>query len=377
MPDDKKSEPDKAGRVAVELLDVCKVFDTSATPPAYAVDHLSLKIAAGEFFTFLGPSGCGKTTTLRMIAGFESPTAGKILLEGRDVSGLPAHMRNTNTVFQSYALFPHLSVEDNVAFGLAVKRVPRSERADRVAAALDLVRMRHAAGRKPSELSGGQQQRIALARALVNEPSVLLLDEPFGALDLKLRREMQIEVKEMQRRLGITFIFVTHDQEEALTMSDRIAVMSMGVVRQVDDPIGIYERPADRFTAGFIGDMNMLSATVLERDGEAVEVLAADTQLKLVSQAEARAGKECTIAMRPEALTFTRSDAGDLNFAGAVAGSVYVGTDRLYTVRLKTGEDLTVRVRNSRADNVLRLGEQVSLFCPVTAVHLLTDQDKK
>jgi spermidine/putrescine transport system ATP-binding protein len=377
MPNDKTSEPDKTGRPAVELVDVCKVFDTSATPPAYAVDHLSLKIASGEFFTFLGPSGCGKTTTLRMIAGFESPTAGKILLEGHDVSGLPAHMRNTNTVFQSYALFPHLSVEDNVAFGLAVKRVPRSERGDRVAAALDLVRMRHAAGRKPSELSGGQQQRIALARALVNEPSVLLLDEPFGALDLKLRREMQIEVKEMQRRLGITFIFVTHDQEEALTMSDRIAVMSAGVVRQIDDPVGIYERPTDRFTAGFIGDMNMLSATVLERHDASVEVLTAETRLKLKSTVELRAGKDCTIAMRPEALTFTRNKADDAAFSGKVDSAVYVGTDRLYNIRLETGELMTVRVRNGRADSVLRIGEKVSMFCPLSAIHLLSDQDKK
>ncbi len=377
MPNDKKSEADKAARPAVELIDVCKAFDTSATPPAYAVDHLSLKIASGEFFTFLGPSGCGKTTTLRMIAGFESPTTGKILLEGRDVSGLPAHMRNTNTVFQSYALFPHLSVEDNVAFGLAVKRVPRSERGDRVAAALDLVRMRHAAGRKPSELSGGQQQRIALARALVNEPSVLLLDEPFGALDLKLRREMQIEVKEMQRRLGITFIFVTHDQEEALTMSDRIAVMSEGVVRQIDDPVGIYERPTDRFTAGFIGDMNMLSATVLERQDDVIEVLAADVRLKLKSNAGPRPGKSCTIAIRPEALTFTRNGADDATFSGEVESAVYVGTDRLYNIRLETGEALTVRVRNTRADSALRIGENVSLFCPPSAIHLLSDQDKK
>lgn len=377
MSNDRMNKPVNPGRAAVELVDVCKVFDTSAAPPAYAVDHLSLKIASGEFFTFLGPSGCGKTTTLRMIAGFESPSAGEILLDGRDVSGQPAHLRNTNTVFQSYALFPHLSIEDNVAFGLAVKRVPRSERSDRVAAALDLVRMRHAAGRKPSQLSGGQQQRIALARALVNEPSVLLLDEPFGALDLKLRREMQIEVKEMQRRLGITFIFVTHDQEEALTMSDRIAVMSAGVVQQIDDPVGIYERPADRFTASFIGDMNMLSATVLERQDDIVEVLAAEIRLKLKSTTGLGSRKDCTVAMRPEALTFRRTSDDDAEFVGKVESAVYVGADRLYIVRLEAGEAITVRVRNNRIETVLPIGETVSMFCPPSAIHLLSDHDKE
>ncbi|NTI26605.1 ABC transporter ATP-binding protein (plasmid) [Rhizobium rhizogenes] len=377
MSNDEMSKPAKPRQTAVELVDVCKVFDTSVTPPAYAVDHLSLKIASGEFFTFLGPSGCGKTTTLRMIAGFERPSAGEILLDGRDVSGLPAHLRNTNTVFQSYALFPHLSVEDNVAFGLSVKRVPRSERNDRVAAALDLVRMRHAAGRKPSQLSGGQQQRIALARALVNEPSVLLLDEPFGALDLKLRREMQIEVKEMQRRLGITFIFVTHDQEEALTMSDRIAVMSAGVIQQVDDPVGIYERPADRFTASFIGDMNMLPAKVLERQDDVVEVLAAETRLKLKCTAGLAVSADCTVAMRPEALTFTRRDADDVVFTGQIESDVYVGVDRLYSIRLNGGAAIVARVRNTRDQRVLCSGETVNMFCPASAIHLLCDQDRR
>ncbi len=230
--------------IAVELRHVSKSFGSSgAAAEINAVSDINLAIGNGEFFTLLGPSGCGKTTTLRMIAGFEQPTEGELLIRGQNMNGMPAHLRPVNTVFQSYALFPHLNVADNVGFGLDVKGVARPERQNRVLEALKLVQMDHMIARKPSELSGGQQQRVALARALVNRPSVLLLDEPFGALDLKLRKEMQIELKQMQRRLGITFIFVTHDQEEALTMSDRIAVMHKGKVLQVDDPVGIYERP--------------------------------------------------------------------------------------------------------------------------------------
>ncbi len=251
--------------IAVELRHVSKSFGSSgAAAEINAVSDINLAIGNGEFFTLLGPSGCGKTTTLRMIAGFEQPTEGELLIRGQNMNGMPAHLRPVNTVFQSYALFPHLNVADNVGFGLDVKGVARPERQNRVLEALKLVQMDHMIARKPSELSGGQQQRVALARALVNRPSVLLLDEPFGALDLKLRKEMQIELKQMQRRLGITFIFVTHDQEEALTMSDRIAVMHKGKVLQVDDPVGIYERPTTLFGAGFIGEMNFLKAKVVE-----------------------------------------------------------------------------------------------------------------
>ena len=369
---EQKNPAGATGRPAIELIGVSKAFDGASGQ--LAVDDMNLTIAAGEFFTFLGPSGCGKTTTLRMVAGFETPTKGKILLQGQDVSDLPAHLRNVNTVFQSYALFPHLNVEDNVAFGLAVKRVPRRDRGDRVCAALDLVRMRHAARRKPSELSGGQQQRVALARALVNEPSVLLLDEPFGALDLKLRREMQLEVKEMQRRLGITFVFVTHDQEEALTMSDRIAVMSAGLVRQVDDPIGIYERPADRFTAGFIGDMNMLTATVSGKRDGLFEVEAGGAAFSLRADGTFDVDQSCTLAVRPEALSFA-SAAGSAAtcFAGSVAGTVYIGTDRLYAVRLASGETITVRARNADGADTVAIGQPVTVSCPSAAIHLLKD----
>src|SRR3954454_15248236 len=246
---------------SVELDGVSKHFGKLA-----AVDDLSLTLASGEFFTMLGPSGCGKTTTLRMIAGFEQPTGGRVRIDGEDVAGLPAHKRPTNTVFQSYALFPHLSVSDNVAFGLKRQKVPKAEIASRVTAELDRVGLSAEAGRKPSQLSGGQQQRVALARALVNLPKVLLLDEPLGALDLKLRKELQIELKKIQREDGITFVYVTHDQEEALTMSDRIAVMSNGVVEQVDSPESVYERPSTTFVAGFIGVSNRMPARVIGAD---------------------------------------------------------------------------------------------------------------
>src|SRR6188474_1155878 len=242
---------------SVELREVSKRFGD-----VLAVDNLNLDIASGEFFTLLGPSGCGKTTTLRMIAGFEQPSAGEIRIEGEGVAGLPPHKRPTNTVFQSYALFPHLSVEDNVAFGLKRKKVPREEIRRRVAAELERVGLAGEAKRRPAQLSGGQQQRVALARALVNLPKVLLLDEPLGALDLKLRKGLQVELKRIQREVGITFVYVTHDQEEALTMSDRMAVMNRGVIEQVDTPETVYARPSTTFVAGFIGVSNLMPGTV-------------------------------------------------------------------------------------------------------------------
>lgn len=359
---------------AIELQNVCKTFLADANGnPEYAVNSVNLQIRQGEFFTFLGPSGCGKTTTLRMIGGFELPSSGTILLNGQDVSNLPAHRRNINTVFQSYALFPHLTVLENVAFGLAVKRVPKDERNERAMKALEQVRMAHTADRRPSALSGGQQQRIALARALVNEPAVLLLDEPFGALDMKLRREMQLEVKEMQRRLGITFIFVTHDQEEALTMSDRIAVMSGGRVQQVDDPVGIYEQPANRFTAGFIGEMNMLNATVLEPENGALMLRAGATQVPW-SSGQMNTGEQLTVAMRPESLSIVdQAGAGQVLFQGQVGDAIYIGSDRRYAVHLESGEQLLVRVPNHAfgAQKVLRQGDAVRVACPLSALHFL------
>ena len=237
-----------------------------------AVREMELDIPRGQFFTMLGPSGCGKTTTLRMVAGFEEPTEGRVLLDGEDVTGLPAFRRPTNTVFQSYALFPHRSVEQNVAFGLQRQKVDREEIRRRVGEELERVGLAAEAKRKPAQLSGGQQQRVALARALVNRPAVLLLDEPLGALDLKLRKQLQVELKRIQREVGITFIYVTHDQEEALTMSDRIAVINRGVVEQVSDPETVYERPSTTFVAGFIGVSNLMPGEVISANGGGAEL---------------------------------------------------------------------------------------------------------
>src|SRR5688572_21663370 len=230
-----------------------------------AVDEVNLEILDGEFFSMLGPSGSGKTTCLRMIAGFDRPTSGNIYLYGKDVSNLPPYERDVNTVFQDYALFPHMTIEDNIAYGLMVRGVPKKERHQRVDEMLELVRLPGFGYRKPSQLSGGQRQRVALARALINNPKVLLLDEPLGALDLKLRQQMQVELKSIQKRVGITFIFVTHDQEEALTMSDRIAVFNEGKIQQVGTPAEIYERPASPFVAGFVGTSNLVSGEIAQR----------------------------------------------------------------------------------------------------------------
>src|SRR5438093_858161 len=255
--------PHGRGSVAVRLEGVSKRFGEVA-----AVDRVDLDVGQGEFFSLLGPSGSGKTTCLRMIAGFEAPTEGRVLLDGRDVTRLAPYERDVNTVFQDYALFPHMNVEENVEYGLRVKKVPKSERRERTAEALEIVRLSGFGRRKPSQLSGGQRQRVALARALVNRPRVLLLDEPLGALDLKLRQAMQIELKRIQREVGITFVYVTHDQEEALTMSDRLVVMNAGRIEQLGSPRELYEYPATRFVANFIGTSNILTGR-LERKGDA------------------------------------------------------------------------------------------------------------
>ncbi|MDP9220488.1 MAG: ABC transporter ATP-binding protein [Actinomycetota bacterium] len=260
-----------------------------------AVDDISLGVASGEFFALLGPSGSGKTTCLRMIAGFERPTAGRVYLAGRDVTGLAPFAREVNTVFQDYALFPHMSVEQNVGYGLMVKRVPRQERRDRVAGALETVRLQGYAGRRPAQLSGGQRQRVALARALVNRPKVLLLDEPLGALDRKLREEMQVELKALQREVGITFLFVTHDQDEALTMSDRIAIFKDGRVEQVGTPEDVYDRPATTFVADFIGTSNLVEGPLAQQlFGTAAPSALRPERIRVLSQDERPAADECT-----------------------------------------------------------------------------------
>jgi len=335
---------------AVELRSITKSYGSSRTgAEVTAVRGIDLAIGKGEFFTLLGPSGCGKTTTLRLIAGFELPTTGELLIDGEHMADVPPHLRPVNTVFQSYALFPHLNVEENVGFGLSLKRVPKPERDTRVRDALRLVRMEGMLARRPSELSGGQQQRVALARALVNRPSVLLLDEPLGALDLKLRKEMQLELKHMQRQLGITFVFVTHDQEEALTMSDRIAVMNNGEVLQIDDPVGIYERPTTRFGAEFIGEMNFVRARVTEVSGGMAGLECAGVRTALPTAWRPAVGGEVTLAVRPEAISF--AGAGDvpdaLLLSGILGEMIYVGADRRFAITLADGQTLIARVPNS------------------------------
>jgi len=357
---------------SVVLRDVTKRFDDFV-----AVDDLSLELGRGEFFTLLGPSGCGKTTTLRMIAGFERPSEGAIEIEGEDVAVLPPHRRPTNTVFQSYALFPHLSVEDNVAFGLKRKRVPKDEIAERVATELRRVGLAAEANRRPSQLSGGMQQRVALARALVNLPKVLLLDEPLGALDLKLRKGLQVELKRIQREVGITFVYVTHDQEEALTMSDRIAVMNRGRVEQVDVPEEIYERPSTSFVAGFIGVSNLMPATV-----------AGPSTVRLDNGPEVsgdtsgmNAGERCHAVVRPEKLRVQTVGTEDgaapgPRIEGVVESSVYLGTATQIVVGL--GEDVRMTVLVPNADEAERQrlpggGARVSLSWEPEHMHVIAE----
>jgi putative spermidine/putrescine transport system ATP-binding protein len=309
--------------VAVRLEGLTKLFGDVT-----AVAGIDLDIGRGEFFSLLGPSGSGKTTTLRMIAGFELPSSGRVLLDGRDVSQLPPYERDVNTVFQDYALFPHMTVGDNVAYGLMIRKVPRDERKRRAAEALRMVRLAGFEQRKPGQLSGGQRQRVALARALVNRPSVLLLDEPLGALDLKLRQEMQIELKTIQEEVGITFIYVTHDQDEALAMSDRMAIFDRGLIEQVGTPAEVYEAPATAFVAGFMGSSNILGGAI----------------------AESILGRPGTYTVRPEKIHLEAVDAtvpdGWASAAGVIQDVVYLGSDTKYHVELDVGGQLAVIKQN-------------------------------
>ncbi len=363
-----------ANSPSVELKRVSKRFDE-----LLAVDDLSLDLGGGEFFTLLGPSGCGKTTTLRMIAGFELPSEGEIRIEGADVAHLPPHRRPTNTVFQSYALFPHLSVRDNVAFGLRRKGVDKEEIARRVEGELERVGLSAEANRRPAQLSGGMQQRVALARALVNLPKVLLLDEPLGALDLKLRKGLQVELKKIQREVGITFVYVTHDQEEALTMSDRIAVMNRGRVEQVGIPEDVYERPATTFVAGFIGVSNLMPATVVGADR---------VRLDQGATVEARAagfssGERCHAVVRPEKLAIELTGPGADGGAdgrprieGIVESSLYLGTSTQIAVDLGEGVRMTVLVPNADEADRQRLpggGARVALSWDFEHMHLVRE----
>jgi len=338
-------------RGSVELQGVTKRFGTMV-----AVDNLNLEVRPGEFLSLLGPSGCGKTTTLRMLAGFEQPDEGFIRISGQYVQGIPPYKRDVNTVFQAYALFPHMTVAENVAYGLRQKGVNKTQIAARVAEALEMVKMSHLAERKPRQMSGGQQQRVAVARALVNRPSVLLLDEPLGALDRKLREEMQIELKLLQSELGITFIFVTHDQEEAMSMSDRIAIMLDGHVEQLADPETVYERPASAFVAGFIGRNNFWTGKA-----NGTGALADDGTVFVVSKPEENvaAGADALVAVRPESVVLRTEDPGTTAnvMAGEVAGVSHFGDTLQYVVRTPRR---TIVVLTPRAQAVrLSVGDPV------------------
>jgi spermidine/putrescine transport system ATP-binding protein len=349
-------------QVDVHLERVTKRFGDQV-----AVDDLSLDIEHGEFFSLLGPSGCGKTTTLRMIGGFEEPTAGAIYLGGRDVTTLPSYRRDVNTVFQSYALFPHLDVFENVAFGLRRKGVTKSEIATRVREMLRLVDLPGFELRKPSELSGGQQQRVALARALVNEPSLLLLDEPLGALDLKLRKQMQLELKRIQQGVQITFLYVTHDQEEAMTMSNRLAVMRRGRIEQIGAPEEVYDRPNTEFVAGFLGASNLLPGEVKERGKDAVSVLIAGGSVLRVHPGRVATGSDdVRIGVRPEKLHIERTtEAAPGPEWNAVEGELrdvtYIGVSHQFTVVGPEGARITVYEQNRGLGDIPVPGERVRL----------------
>jgi spermidine/putrescine transport system ATP-binding protein len=350
---------------AIELIGIEKEF-SSHGDIVHAVAGVNLEIQAGEFFSLLGPSGCGKTTTMRMIAGFEEPTRGEVKLYGKSVLGIPPNKRDVNMVFQSYALFPHMSVFENVAFGLRRKGVDKAEVAKRVGEILQTVGLTGREKRRPKELSGGQQQRVALARALVNRPRALLLDEPLGALDLKLRQAMQVELKRIQREVGITFIYVTHDQGEALTMSDRIAVMNEGLVEQLGPPREIYEHPASRFVAGFIGTSNLLSGTVQSVTGQtAVLVDGGDQHVEVALRDDMRVapGDLVELTVRPEKMTLSpQPGPGDCRLRGTVTEVVYLGTSTNYNVLTSTGDEVTVFVQNAdSSDDLVARGQEAWL----------------
>jgi spermidine/putrescine transport system ATP-binding protein len=348
------SEPAREGEIRFERV-------TKRFGPVVAVNDVSFTIRGGEFFSMLGPSGCGKTTSLRMIAGFEQPDAGRVLLQGEDVTWVSPRKRNVNMVFQAYGLFPHMTVAQNVAFGLEIKRVARAEREQRVAEMLRIVQLDGYERRRPGQLSGGQQQRVALARALVNRPAALLLDEPLGALDLKLRKEMQLELKAVQGETGTTFVYVTHDQEEALTMSDRIAVMNGGVVEQLAGPRELYERPATAFVAGFIGTSNLIKLRV-DRRGDGLVHMDLGAAGRIVAGDPGGAEAELQITVRPEKIKLEPVAGDACHVDGTVAEVVYLGSTTQMIVELPTGERLAVhRLNDDMAGADPAGGDRVTL----------------
>ncbi len=364
-------------RFAVELVDVSKIFKTPQQKDVFAVDRLNLQIAKGEFFSLLGPSGCGKTTTLRMIAGFELPSMGEIFIQQQAMGQKPPFHRPVNTVFQNYALFPHLNVAQNIAFGLEMENLPRLSIRNRVAEALEMVKLEGFENRYPRQLSGGQQQRVALARSLVKKPQVLLLDEPLGALDLKLRKQMQLELKHMQQQVGITFIYVTHDQQEALTMSDRMAVMSHGKLLQVGTPREIYETPQSRFVADFIGQATLWTGRVVQSDGSSLLVSIDDAlSISVKKTTEVTTGQQVTLVVRPEkAQIYPESEEKPSEWLGQIEEVVYLGTDTHYIVRLSEQTTLTVCQQNLHDTRLtpFQSGDRVSVHLRTENIRLILD----
>ena len=350
----------------IELVGLTKRFAETA------VDDIHLQIASGEFFSLLGPSGCGKTSTLRLIAGFVPPTDGQILLDGIDVSGIPPHKRNVNTVFQSYALFPFLTVFDNVAFGLRNRKLPAAELTSRVNAALALVKLEAFGKRRPAQLSGGQQQRVALARALVLQPSVLLLDEPLGALDAKLRRSLKVELKALQEQVGITFLYVTHDQEEALTMSDRLAVMRDGRIVQVGTPSAVYEGPADTYVADFLGVSNLMAVDIVERGpGSRCQARLGETVLT-VEHGGQDAPDRSHAVIRPERVKIEAfGSPGPNRVPAMVERLVYLGSSTQIFLRLAAGADLQAVLQNDGSPAAFGQGTPVHAFLAPDALRVL------
>ena len=365
--------------IAVEFQDTVKIFPTPEGGTVAAVDHVSLQIKQGEFFSLLGPSGCGKTTSLRMMAGFEWPTSGEVIIDGKVMGHTPPYLRQVNTVFQSYALFQHMTVFQNIAFGLEMEKVPRAEINRRVGEVLEMVKLGNMGRRKPKQLSGGQQQRIALARALVKRPAVLLLDEPLGALDLKLRKEMQLELKALQEQVGITFIYVTHDQEEALTMSNRIAVMNKGKALQIGGAVEIYERPNCRFVADFIGETNFLTGTVksLTKDRASVLLHSMDQEITGIRQGNFSVGQAVAVSIRPEKVRLVDDDNKEVKnlngtenlLLGKVVTTAYIGSDTRVVLDLNGGLRMRAWEQNSIStldpDAYYSSGDPVRIYIPV------------
>ena len=338
----------------IKIEDVCKDYGDNKV-----VKHLNMNIRKGEFLTLLGPSGCGKTTTLRMIAGFEQPSSGNITIEGKDIRGTKPYQREVNTVFQNYALFPHMTISDNIAFGLTIKRLKKDEIQKRVQEMLELVQLEGYGNRKPDQLSGGQKQRVAIARALVNRPKVLLLDEPLGALDLKLRKQMQFELKRLQKKLGITFVYVTHDQEEALTMSDRIAVLSRGVLEQIDNPRMIYNHPASKFVADFIGESNLFYGTVNSVFGDTVSVTL-ETGTVMAKCPDVKVGEIVDISVRPENLLMSETPVPGFDCPAVIKEYVFIGNIHKVILAMPSGKE--VKINQSPKIEELPVGTKVNLY---------------